>query len=167
MERCHKKARPTTFHRCLFKCDLLLDIRKMAGLGRFISINMNADENIQRFSEPVHGKYNERLLLAIEEFIPLLKYQLLAWCHDGSAVATRKELKKSPPFMAEDGYGDFFRGATEILDHLDLLKMQTISAGAKSLAAKFRKYDLAREAALAREADLAKEAARLQGVRLT
>jgi len=58
----HKKVVPATFHRCLLECDLPIETKKMARMGKFISINMHADENILVLSEPAHYKVNERLL---------------------------------------------------------------------------------------------------------
>lgn len=64
LQTCHKKARPATFHQCLFRCDLLLEIRKLAGSHSIISINMILGENLQAtgaITEPVDGKYTSVL----------------------------------------------------------------------------------------------------------
>jgi len=118
MDKHHGEISTETLNNCLFECDHLSEYGDMEG---FLCLNMNNEDkmhlgcNTRRHhtgSNPMGIRHtlNERLLLTIKEFEPLLKYHLLEWCCDESAFLQSLHLRHTMRFR---------RGAIEFIHKED------------------------------------------------
>jgi hypothetical protein len=126
MEKSHKgPLTAEVLHQCLLECGHLSEYWSTRVPG-FISLEI--DDGVIPTIPLMYPKVEQHLLLTLEEFRPLLKYHLLEWCCDRSALQKSLWLRDYPSrYKSEDGIKrstKFIQRDAWMLENLELLDIE-------------------------------------------
>jgi hypothetical protein len=104
--------------------------------GEFIAVNMNIEDVGLEITKPGPGRRHEKLILSVDELVPLLRNILLMWCSAPKNERPWDQVDVVP--MVRSLEGDFWETGEMYAEHLRLGMDKTLPEETKALVERLK-----------------------------